>query len=667
MATLEHSTPVDPKPDAKGVPASPAIDPAAAGRVPGGDGADETRIGRILVEEGLVTPDQLSKAQRIQTRLESRKSLAILVVELGWVSRPRLEAALHRHRGELSVEAILIEKGLITADQLAAAQEAVLSQPGKAAGRHLVELGAVTERAYLEAYCEKHNLPFVEADAGIVDPQVLKKVSLRYLAKQRVLPLSIQEGRLNVVAEDLGRPEVLAELERLYGCPVTVSIAEPARIAEALKTLASDGEPDRHAGAGGTIQYHRLAEATENAKAAGEIVDHLLMRAIQDGASDIHIEPMQSKVRVRFRVDGSLVHVTDYPASYAASVISRVKVLARADIAEHRIHQDGRIFLQTAGEEIDLRASFYVTVFGENAVLRVLRKTKALVGLEEMGCSPATLKILVEDVLDPSTGIVLVTGPTGSGKTTTLYAAVERLCDDSKKIITCEDPVEYVIDGITQCSVASRPGITFVDSLKAIVRQDPDVILIGEIRDRESASMAIQAALTGHKVLSTFHTEDSIGALVRLGEMDIEPFLITSTVTAVLAQRLVRKQCPHCRADYAPTAAEIRALSLPREELAGFGLTKGRGCQRCFYTGYRGRVGVYELLVLHDELREAILQRKSAHELRRLAFETPGFFCLQEDGIAKAIRGETTLCEVAENCPRSKAVRPLGRLLEMYQ
>jgi type IV pilus assembly protein PilB len=665
MATLEQPTPVAPKPRAKGTPASPGIDAATVGRAPGGASTDETRIGRILVEEGLVTPDQLSKAQRIQSRLESRKSLALLVVELGWVSRARLEAGLHRHRGELSVEAILIEKGLITAGQLAAAQEAVLSQPGKVAGRHLVELGAVTERAYLEAYCEKHNLPFVEADAGIVDPQVLKKASLRYLAKHRVLPLSIQEGRINVVAEDMGRPEVLAELERLYGCPVTVSIAEPARIAEALRTLASDSDPDRHVGA--AIQYHRLTEATENAKAAGEIVDHLLIRAIRDGASDIHIEPMQSKVRVRFRVDGSLVHVTDYPASYAASVISRVKVLAHADIAEHRIHQDGRIFLQSAGEEIDLRASFYVTVFGENAVLRVLRKTKALVGLEEMGCSPATLKILVEDVLDPSTGIVLVTGPTGSGKTTTLYAAVERLCDDSKKIITCEDPVEYVIDGITQCSVASRPGITFADSLKAIVRQDPDVILIGEIRDRESASMAIQAALTGHKVLSTFHTEDSIGALVRLGEMDIEPFLITSTVTAVLAQRLVRRQCPHCRADCAPTAAEVRALSLPRDELATFGLTKGRGCPRCFYTGYRGRVGVYELLVLHDELRDAILQRKSAHELRRLAFETPGFVCLQEDGIAKAIRGETTLSEVAENCPRSKTVRPLGRLLELYQ
>lgn len=269
-------------------------------------------------------------------------------------------------------------------------------------------------------------------------------------------------------------------------------------------------------------------------------------------------------------------------------------------------------------------------------------------------------------MIDPTTGIVLVTGPTGSGKTTTLYAAVEKLNDSSRKILTCEDPVEYVIDGITQCSVANRPGMNFVDSLKAIVRQDPDVILIGEIRDRDSAEMAIQSALTGHKVLSTFHTEDSIGALVRLVEMHVEPFLIASTVTAVLAQRLLRKLCPYCRTDHTPTPMEIRALTLHREELSRFTLSKGKGCPHCFYTGYRGRTGVYELLVMHDALRDAILQKRPAHEVRRMAFDTPGFVCLQEDGIAKALHGDTTLSEVLENCPRSKTVRPIARLAEMY-
>jgi type IV pilus assembly protein PilB len=542
----------------------------------------------------------------------------------------------------------------------------VSGQHGKAVGKHLVELGAVSERHYLEAYCEKYDLPLVDADPSLVDPALLKKVNYRYLARIQVLPLSIQDGRLNVLVDSLDRGTAFAELERLYGVPVQPCIGESARIADTLAAFAPDADGSRTASQQ-TIKYHQSAETTEHSKAVSEIVDHLITRALRDGASDIHVEPTQSKVRVRFRIDGGLVHVTDYPAAYTASLISRIKVLAQADIAERRIHQDGRIYVHNGTEEIDLRASFYVTIFGENAVLRVLRKSKAFVGLEEMGMSPATLTAFVQDVLEPSTGVVLVTGPTGSGKTTTLYAAVDRLNDSSKKIITCEDPVEYVIDGITQCSVADRPGITFADSLRAIVRQDPDIILIGEIRDRTSAGMAVEAALTGHKVLSTYHTEDAVGAIVRLTEMDVEPFLIASTVTAILAQRLVRRTCPHCVGDHVPTAVETRALSLNRDELAMYRLTKGMGCPHCYYTGFRGRTGVYELLVIDDALREAILERKSAHELRRLAFETPGFVCLQEDGIAKALRGETTLSEIAENTPRSKTVRPLGRLLGMYQ
>ena len=341
-------------------------------------------------------------------------------------------------------------------------------------------------------------------------------------------------------------------------------------------------------------------------------------------------------------------------------------VLAEADIAEHRVHQQGRIFLKCDGEDIDLRASFYVTVAGENAVLRILRKASALVGLEEMGFAPAALTTFLQDVLEPSSGTLLVTGPTGSGKTTTLYAAMQRLVDSTSKVITCEDPVEYVVDGITQCSVSDRPGMSFVDSLKSIVRQDPDIILVGEIRDAESANMAIHCALTGHKVLTTFHTEDSVGALVRLIQMDIEPFLISSTITAILAQRLVRRQCPYCRVDYQPTAMEIRALSLPREELQSFSLTKGRGCPACHYTGYRGRVGVFELLIMNDLLRDTILQKPPAHEIRRVAQEAPDFVSLQEDGIAKALRGETTLAEVAANCPRRSILRPLRQLVEMY-
>lgn len=322
--------------------------------------------------------------------------------------------------------------------------------------------------------------------------------------------------------------------------------------------------------------------------------------------------------------------------------------------------------MKVDGEEIDVRASFYVTINGENAVLRLLRKTAVLVGLDELGFSQGALRSFVQDVLEPTTGMLLVTGPTGSGKTTTLYAAVQRLVDDTKKVITCEDPVEYLLEGVTQCSISERPGLTFADSLRSILRQDPDVILVGEVRDHDSANMAIHCALTGHKVLTTLHTEDSVSAVVRLLQMDIEPFLVASTTSAVVAQRLLRRPCAHCRADHTPTAAELRSLALQSEDMSAFTFTRSKGCPNCQYTGYRGRVGVYEVLVMTDALRDAVLQKRPAHEIRRIAQETPGFYSLQEDGIAKALRGLTTLSEVIANCPRLLTNRRLRQLQEIY-
>ncbi len=627
--------------------------------------AEPANVERLLLEEGLLTLEQITKAKRIQARLEDAKPLAALVVDLGWVPRASLDAAIRKHRKKLPVEEILVEKGLLTREALVEAR--ALAQSGESGpGRRLVEIGLVSERDYLDAYCERYDIPFVEADPSLIDPELLQRANVKYLLRHRVLPLALQDDSLSILTDDVPSREVLIDLERLFGRPVTFALGPRAKIEETL-AAAVQGRVAVGAGSsgGGAIQYHRIEENVDADRITG-IVDQLIFRAIRQGASDVHLEPMQSKLRVRFRVDGCLIHITDYPQAYTTQIISRIKVLAEADVAEHRVHQDGKIFVRVGEEDVDLRASFYVTVFGENAVLRILRKSKALIPLEEMGFPPGTIRAFVEDALDPATGIVLVTGPTGSGKTTTLYAAVDRINDVSKKIITAEDPVEYVIEGISQCSVVQRPGIDFPDSLKAIVRQDPDVILIGEIRDRQSAEMAIQSALTGHKVLSTFHTEDAVGALIRLIDMNIETFLIASTVTAVLAQRLVRKQCPHCRVDYSPSARELRALSVGRDDIGAFPLTVGKGCPSCLHTGYRGRVGVYELLVMTDPLRDAIVQKRPTYELRRLAAERPGFLSLQEDGIAKALRGETTLSEVLENTPRCQNVRPLGRLLEVY-
>ena len=619
---------------------------------------------RFLVEEQLLTEAQVGRAQRIRSRLEDPKPLPVLVVELGWVSRAAMDSAVQKFRRALPIDDVLVDKGLLTVEGLEKARAQAGVPDGEILGRRLVDAGLVSEADYLQTYCERFDIPFVEPDLGLVDPDVLKKVSQRYLSRHRVLPLSIQDGRLNILVDDLPDRQVLAELERLYGVPLTLSVGLRDKIEAAIASIPQN-RGEIVSGSQGAIQYHHLQEDVDSDRITG-IVDAIILKAIRQGASDIHVEPMQSKVRVRFRVDGSLVHSSDYPQSYQAQIVSRIKVLAEADVAEHRIHQDGKISVRMGEEDIDLRASFYCTVFGENAVLRILRKSKNLIGLDELGFPPAVLRAFEEEVLDPSTGIVLVTGPTGSGKTTTLYAAVDRINDPSKKIITCEDPVEYVIEGITQCSVANRPGLTFVDSLKAIVRQDPDVILIGEVRDRDSADMAIQSALTGHKVLTTFHTEDSVGALVRLMDMNIETFLIASTITGVIAQRLLRRVCPHCRVEETASPREIRALGLSREDLAAFPLTKGRGCANCLYTGFRGRTGVYELMVMSDAVRDAILQRRPTHEIKKIAADGPGFMSLQEVGIVKALRGETTLREVIENTPRAAKIRPVGRLMEAY-
>jgi type IV pilus assembly protein PilB len=632
---------------------------------PEADAPDTRQIGDALVEAGALSQEQLAKLLRVQARLGEHKPLGQLAIELGMLTRGTLEEALKTRRRRLSIEGILIERGVVRADQVASAQEA-LKGTDRDIARHLVEIGAVAERAYLQAVADKRGVSFIDVEPTLIERPLLKRISLKYLGRHGVLPFSLKDGRLNVIVADLDRTAFVNELERIYGVPLTFWLGEKSKLAATLAALEAEAG-ERSFVAARRIEYKNVSATTSDVGTeAVEIVESILLRAVRDGASDIHIEPDATRLRVRNRVDGQLIQVAEYPASMATGIISRVKVLAEADIAERRVHQQGRLVVRIDGEDIDLRASFYVTVQGENAVLRILRKTNTLIALEDMGFSPALLTTFVQDVLEPSTGALLVTGPTGSGKTTTLYASLQRMIDPTSKVITCEDPVEYVVDGITQCSISDRPGMSFVDTLRTIVRQDPDVILVGEIRDVESANMAVQCALTGHKVLTTFHTEDAVGALVRLIQMQIEPFLIASTITALLGQRLLRRQCRHCRVDYTPTASEIRALSLPREELASFSLTKGRGCPVCHYTGYKGRVGVYELLVMTDALRDTILDRPPAHEIRRVAQQAPDFVSLQEDGIAKVLRGDTTLSEVATNCPRRPILRPLKQLVEMY-
>lgn len=621
-----------------------------------------------LVSEGLITRDQLSKARKIQEHLKGQKSLSDVLLEMNWVSKTRLEDFARRHRSKLSVGDILIGRGLVTQHDVMAARE-VQRKGGlraKRIGEVLIEMGLIEEKHVVDALAEKFGLPIQDPDISQIDVELVSKVSLKYLRRQVALPIRLEDGLLQLVVADPTMTDFIEEITRLFNCRVKLALATSVVILKTLDLLDAmlqgkdAGIADYH-----KVKYHTLeAQSQSGEDRVVQMVDQLIRSAIEEGASDVHLEPMANKLRVRYRIDGVLVHKMDFPRDYTPRVISRIKILADADVAERRKHQDGRIFVKTEKQEIDIRVSFYAAVFGENVVLRILNKA-SLISLQELGFAPNILRLYSEDVLASPSGITLITGPTGSGKTTTLYSSIDHCNDPTVKIITCEDPVEYVIDGISQCSINEKIGLTFNETLRSIVRQDPDIIVIGEIRDKFSADVAVQSALTGHKVFATFHTEDSVGALVRLINMEIETSLIASTIGAVLAQRLVRKVCTNCRMTYEPEDRVLRRFGLAREELREFTLLCGKGCSSCNFTGYRGRLGIYELLVPNADIRDAILLKRTMQEIRQISLESCNLCTMQEDGMVKALGGVTTLEEVLENAPRVFHRRPLESLMRI--
>lgn len=623
-----------------------------------------------LINEGLLTEDQLSKARSIYQHLEGEKSLADVLLELNCISKPNLEDFVRRHRRNQSISDILIGRRLVTEHDVLAAREIQkkTAPRSKRIGETLVEMGIIEERHVVEALAEKFNLPLLDPDITEIDVDLVRKISLKYLRRQPALPIRLDEGHLQMLVADPTMTHFVEEIERLFNCRVRLSLATTSTINQKLELVDAllqgkdAGIADYH-----KVKYHSLESQPQTQTAEDKVVqmvDHLIRSAIDEGASDVHLEPMANKLRIRYRIDGVLVHKMDVPRDYTPRIISRIKILSDADVAERRKHQDGRIFVKTDKQEIDIRVSFYATVFGENVVLRILNKA-SLIGLQELGFAPNILRMYSEDVLSAPSGITLITGPTGSGKTTTLYSSIDYCNDPTVKIITCEDPVEYVIDGISQCSINEKIGLTFNETLKSIVRQDPDIIVIGEIRDRFSADIAVQSALTGHKVFATFHTEDSVGALVRLINMEIETSLIASTIGAVLAQRLVRKVCSNCRIQHTPDDKVLRRFGLQREQLNQFTLWRGKGCSACNFTGHRGRLGIYELLVPNADIRDAILQKRTMQEIRQMSLESASLCTMQEDGMVKALRGVTTLEEVLENAPRVFHQRPLETLLRI--
>jgi type IV pilus assembly protein PilB len=626
-------------------PEQPPLEPVPAPRNP------EDTIAAVLLNAGLLTPQQLMYAKRVRAKLSTPKTLLNVLKELRYVTNEQIQHALSSAPTEVPLGDLMVELGYLQHQELETALNLQReSSPRKKLGEILLEQRFVDGYKLAEVLSYQLGWPYVEPQFSTLDRSLLGKGALQKYAELCFLPLYKQDGHVVVAFSDpldLQSRELAA---KLFGWDLLPVITRKEAILNILEFCTQ------------TAQETRTIVADESSVVG--LVHAMFLDALQDNASDIHLEPMHDRLRVRFRCDGVLVQYKDFPPEVAPAMSSRIKILAKADIAEKRRHQDGRILFEDPhkGTTIDMRASFYVTIHGEKIVLRLLNKKGELLDISELGMAPRMLERFRDDALDVPSGVVIITGPTGSGKTTTLYSCVNHLNDTHTSIITAEDPVEYVIDGIAQCSINPKINVTFEETLRHIVRQDPDIIVLGEIRDRFSAETAIQAALTGHKVLTTFHTEDSIGGLLRLLNMEIEAFLISSTVVCVVAQRLLRRVCRQCAEPYRLTLLDLRQLGADHEMLRGGSYTLGRGCKYCRFTGYRGRVGVFELLILNEVVKDAILNRKTSYEIRRLSLESSGLVTLVEDGLVKAATGETSITEVIRQLPRLHKPRPLQQL-----
>ena len=554
---------------------------------------------------------------------------------------------------------VLTKLGKVSRDQVHEALELQKTRKDPL-GRILIDLGYITETDVLEARAGQAGLQFMRIKDRELDPETVAALPAEAANTFQVVPIEYQpeSKRLTIAMKDPDNFKAIDDLRLLMGFKVSAVVAPPEEVDEVLKAKYATGGRSMAdiyadigesaavaavAGRGDSIDLAQLEAAADDNKVI-QLLNLVLLQAIRDKASDIHFEPFEDEFKMRYRIDGVLYEMIPPPKHLALPIVSRVKVMSKLNIAERRLPQDGRIELTIGGAPIDLRVAVLPTMFGESVVMRVLDRSNVQLSLDRIGLREDDLETMRSIIRRPN-GIVIVTGPTGSGKTTTLYASLQELNKPDTKILTAEDPVEYDIDGLVQCQVNLDQELTFARLLRSFLRQDPDIILVGEIRDLETAQIAIQASLTGHLVFTTLHTNDAPSSVLRLQDLGVENFLLTATVEAIVAQRLVRRICVKCKEEYAPSEEQLMELSLRPADVQGRTFFRGRGCDGCNRTGYRGRLAIFEIMRFDDPIRELVMQQASTAVLR-VESRRRGMRTLRESGLLSIFEGQTTIDEV---------------------
>lgn len=548
---------------------------------------------------------------------------------------------------------LLVQRGIITIDAL---ERALLEQEKSKTllGETLIRLGAITEEAFYKALSEQLKVEYVKLRDVEIAPSIIEEIPTRFACYYKLIPIKSEDDIITIAMTNPLDIHTLDDIKLLLKKEIKTALASEGDIIEAIKKYYGVGAETIEKITPGvsqekfiSVQSQETQELIESAEDASIIkfVNQLLLEAYRERATDVHIEPYGDELKVRYRIDGILYDTKVPPTikNFQSAIISRIKIMANLNIAERRLPQDGRIKIKIGEDEVDLRVSILPTPFGESVVIRIL-STNILFGLENLGLLKRDLDIL-ERLIKLPHGIIFVTGPTGSGKTTTLYAALSKINGSDKKIITIEDPIEYQLKGVTQIQVQPKINLTFANALRSMLRHDPDVMMVGEVRDYETAEITIRVALTGHLVFSTVHTNDAAGGVTRLLDMGVEPFLVSSAVECFIAQRLVRVICKNCKREFKPDKEILKELGVSKIDLSKAKIYEGKGCEACRYTGYKGRTAIYEILVVDEPIRELILKKSSSDQIKRKALSL-GMRTLRQDGWEKILMGITTPAEV---------------------